>query len=38
MTWVLPRSIENVKALATVRGAMAGDQYAEAFRMIKMII
>jgi LmbE family N-acetylglucosaminyl deacetylase len=33
-----PRSIENVKALATVRGVAAGVKYAEAFKMIKMVI
>mgnify|MGYP002672169823 FL=1 len=33
-----PRSIEHVKALATVRGAAAGVKYAEAFRMIKYIM
>ena len=33
-----PRSIKNIKALATVRGATAGVEYAEAFRMIKCII
>jgi LmbE family N-acetylglucosaminyl deacetylase len=33
-----PRSVENVKALATVRGATAGVRYAEAFRIIKLII
>ena len=33
-----PRSEENVRALATVRGAMAGVRYAEAFRLIKCII
>ena len=33
-----PRSIEHVKALATVRGASAGVKYAEAFRMIKYIM
>lgn len=32
-----PRSEENVRALATVRGAMAGVRYAEAFRLIKYI-
>lgn len=32
-----PRSIENVKALAMVRGATAGVKYAEAFRLIKCI-
>lgn len=33
-----PRSIKNIEALATVRGAAAGVEYAEAFRMIKCII
>lgn len=33
-----PRSIEHVKALATVRGAAAGVKYAEVFRMIKYIM
>ena len=33
-----PRSIENIKALAHFRGAMAGVYYAEAFQMIKFII
>lgn len=32
-----PRSEENVRALATVRGVMAGVRYAEAFRLIKYI-
>lgn len=32
-----PRSIENIKSLATVRGATAGVKYAEAFRLIKAI-
>lgn len=32
-----PRSEENIRAMATVRGAMAGVLYAEAFRMIKCI-
>lgn len=32
-----PRSEENVRALATVRGAMAGVRYAEAFHLIKCI-
>ena len=30
-----PRSIENVKALAILRGAQSGYQYAEAFMLIK---
>lgn len=33
-----PRSIANIKALATMRGAVAGVEYAEAFRMIKYIM
>lgn len=33
-----PRSIANIKALATMRGAAAGVEYAEAFRMIKYIM
>lgn len=32
-----PRSIENVKALATFRGCTSGVRYAEAFRLIKMM-
>jgi LmbE family N-acetylglucosaminyl deacetylase len=32
-----PRSIENIKALATFRGAIAGVQFAEAFQLIKFI-
>jgi len=32
-----PRSIKNIKALATFRGAMAGVNYAEAFQLIKYI-
>lgn len=32
-----PRSEANVRALATVRGAMAGVRYAEAFRLVKCI-
>lgn len=32
-----PRSLENVKALATFRGATAGARYAEAFSVIKEI-
>lgn len=32
-----PRSIKNIEALSTVRGAMCGVQYAEGFRLIKMI-
>ena len=32
-----PRSIENIKALATLRGAMAGCKYSEAFMLLKEI-
>ena len=32
-----PRSIENIKALATLRGSMAGVRYAEAFKVVKII-
>lgn len=32
-----PRSAENIKALATLRGAMGGVRYAEGFRIIKWI-
>ncbi len=32
-----PRSIENIKALAMVRGVAAGVKYAEAFKIIKWI-
>ena len=32
-----PRSEENIRALAVVRGATAGVRYAEAFRLIKYI-
>ncbi|WP_423818744.1 PIG-L deacetylase family protein [Salinimicrobium sp. TIG7-5_MAKvit] len=32
-----PRSIENIKALATYRGASVGVKYAEAFQLIKYI-
>ena len=32
-----PRSIRNIKALATFRGATAGVEYAEAFQLIKYI-
>lgn len=32
-----PRSIENIRALATFRGAMAGVKYAEAFQVVKII-
>lgn len=33
-----PRSLENIKALMSFRGAAAGVQYAEAFRLIKYIV
>lgn len=33
-----PRNIEAVKALATIRGGMAGTMYAEAFKVIKEIV
>lgn len=33
-----PRSIENVKSLAAIRGSAAGVRYAEAFRLIKYIV
>ena len=32
-----PRSIDNIKALACHRGAIAGVQYAEAFQLVKYI-
>lgn len=32
-----PRSIRNIEALATFRGASVGVEYAEAFQLIKMI-
>ena len=32
-----PRSAENLKALATFRGATAGVRYAEAFMILKEI-
>ena len=32
-----PRSLEAIKALAVIRGQMAGCKYAEAFRIIKRI-
>ena len=32
-----PRSIENIKALATLRGATCGVKYAEAFQLVKFI-
>ena len=33
-----PRSEENIRALATVRGSTAGFRYAEAFKIVKEII
>ena len=32
-----PRSLKNIKALATFRGATVGVEYAEAFQLIKYI-
>lgn len=32
-----PRSIENIRALATFRGCMAGVRYAESFQLVKYI-
>lgn len=32
-----PRSERNIEALATLRGAQAGVNYAEAFQLIKFI-
>jgi hypothetical protein len=32
-----PRSLRNIEALATYRGATAGVEYAEAFQLVKMI-
>lgn len=32
-----PRSIRNMEALATFRGAYAGVEYAEAFQLLKYI-
>ena len=32
-----PRSLQNIKALATIRGASAGVKYSEAFQLIKFI-
>jgi LmbE family N-acetylglucosaminyl deacetylase len=32
-----PRSIRNIEALATFRGASVGVEYAEAFQLIKFI-
>ena len=32
-----PRSTTNIRALATVRGAVAGFEYAEAFQLLKEI-
>jgi LmbE family N-acetylglucosaminyl deacetylase len=36
-THPFPRSLRNIEALATFRGATAGVQYAEAFQVIKII-
>ena len=33
-----PRSVDSIRALATMRGAMAGVTYAEAFKVLKEII
>ena len=33
-----PRSERNIKALATVRGATAGCEYAESFMLLKEIV
>jgi hypothetical protein len=33
-----PRSIANIRSLATIRGAQAGCNYAEAFMNVKTII
>ena len=33
-----PRSVDSIRALATLRGAMAGVKYAEAFKVLKEII
>jgi LmbE family N-acetylglucosaminyl deacetylase len=32
-----PRSIRNIKALGTFRGAVAGSEYAEAFQVVRII-
>ena len=32
-----PRSVKNIKALATFRGATAGYEYAESFMLLKEI-
>jgi LmbE family N-acetylglucosaminyl deacetylase len=32
-----PRSLNNISALATFRGSIAGVEYAEAFQLIKWI-
>jgi len=32
-----PRSIRNIKALATFRGGFAGVEYAEAFQIVHII-
>ncbi|MBI2552441.1 PIG-L family deacetylase [Candidatus Uhrbacteria bacterium] len=37
-THPFPRSAENIRALATLRGATAGVQYAEAFTVLKEIV
>ena len=37
-THPFPRSIRNIKALATYRGATAGFEYAESFMLVKEII
>ncbi len=33
-----PRSVDSIKALAVLRGAQSGHQYAEAFQLLKQII
>ncbi|MDR2457585.1 MAG: PIG-L family deacetylase [Clostridiales Family XIII bacterium] len=33
-----PRSIENIKALAMLRGSQVGVKYAEGFRILKMVV
>lgn len=33
-----PRSEENIRALATIRGGQAGVRYAEGFKLIKHIV
>ncbi len=37
-THPFPRSVDSIRALATIRGVAAGVKYAEAFRMIKQIV